>query len=96
MRRLTGAVTGGALGYFLYFLVVVGEILLKDARLHYFDKELLRVLAILPVGGLSLLFTGDWRNPLVWGHALLAYVLVVLGATLAWHWMRARSGDRQA
>ena len=83
--KVSAVIMGAASGYVAYIAIVLGEVLLKAARMHYFDKEELLVGVISPIGGAGAFITGEWRGYPMWLYLrdLLAYALVFCGVVLA-------------
>lgn len=92
MRGLARVVVGVVLGYAAYYILVLASVLLKAARLHYFDKEALLFGSLAPIGAFGGYLLGDWYGYPLWVHLrnLAAYGLMVCGGVWALRWRVGR------
>jgi hypothetical protein len=83
---------GGVFGYAIYFAYLLGTVLLRAARIHYFDDEMLLYGAIAPIGALGAYATGDWHGYATWIHCrnFFAYGLIICGGIFASLYKRRR------
>ena len=86
VTKLLKISAGAILGYVAYGILVLCGVLIKTARMHYFDKEALLAGALSPIGALGALTVGDWNYPLwLWLRDIFAYLLIISGAIWAVH-----------
>jgi hypothetical protein len=81
---------GAALGYAVYGAIVLGSVLLRAERIHYFDGEELLARLVAPVGGLYFYVFGGWQDFPAWlrRQDFLAYCLAICGAVFAFLYKR--------